>query len=63
MEQCRFNNCTHGNEPGCAIRDAIENGVLPAHRYKSYVKLQRESKMREQKEALKQSRMDRSRRK
>lgn len=61
--QCRFNNCTHGNEPGCAIRDAIENGILPAHRYKSYVKLQRESKMREQKEALKQSRLDRSRRK
>lgn len=61
--QCRFNNCTHGNEPGCAIRDAIENGVLSAHRYKSYVKLQRESKLREQKEALKQSRMDRNRRK
>lgn len=63
VEQCRFNNCAHGNEPGCAIRDAIEKGILPANRYKSYVKLQRESKMREQKEALKQSKMERSRRK
>lgn len=63
VKQCRFNNCAHGNEPGCAVRDAIENGLLTANRYKSYTKLQRESKMREQKEALKQSRIDRSRRK
>lgn len=63
VQQCRFHNCTHGNEPGCAVRAAIEDGTLSANRYKSYVKLQRESKMREQKEALKQSRMARSRRK
>lgn len=63
VEQCRFHNCTHGNEPGCAVRQAIEDGTLPINRYKSYVKLQRESKMRKQKEELKQSRMNRSRRK
>jgi ribosome biogenesis GTPase len=26
--QCRFSNCTHANEPGCAIRAAIAKGVL-----------------------------------
>jgi ribosome biogenesis GTPase / thiamine phosphate phosphatase len=61
--QCRFHNCTHGNEPGCAVRAALEDGTLSADRYKSYVKLQRESKMREQKEMLKQSRLARTRRK
>ncbi|WP_455716962.1 ribosome small subunit-dependent GTPase A [Anaerosporobacter sp.] len=61
--QCKFHNCTHGNEPGCAVREAIEDGTLTANRYKSYVKLQRESKMREKKEALKQSRLARSKRK
>jgi ribosome biogenesis GTPase len=39
---CRFNNCTHGNEPGCAVRAAIESGVLTKERYAHYLKLQRE---------------------
>ncbi|WP_310604359.1 ribosome small subunit-dependent GTPase A, partial [Anaerosporobacter sp.] len=55
VEQCRFHDCSHGNEPGCAIREALENETLTASRYKSYVKLQRESKMREQKDARKQA--------
>jgi len=40
--QCRFRDCGHGNEPGCAVREAIEEGVLEAGRYQSYLKQQRE---------------------
>lgn len=39
---CRFRNCAHQNEPGCAVRGAIEKGALDAKRYRSYLKLQRE---------------------
>ena len=39
---CRFRDCQHGKEPGCAIREAINNGTLKQERYKSYVKLMRE---------------------
>ena len=40
--QCRFGDCGHGNEPGCAIRVALESGELDAARFRSYEKLQRE---------------------
>lgn len=39
---CRFNDCTHSNEPGCAVQAALTNGSLDAERYRSYEKLQRE---------------------
>lgn len=41
-EQCRFRNCQHGPEPGCAIQAALEDGTLSAKRLNSYQKLQRE---------------------
>ncbi len=37
--QCRFSNCSHGPEPGCAIRAAIERGELDAARYEHYRRL------------------------
>jgi ribosome biogenesis GTPase / thiamine phosphate phosphatase len=40
--RCRFADCAHGREPGCAVRDAIRRGELPAERYASYEKLKRE---------------------
>jgi ribosome biogenesis GTPase / thiamine phosphate phosphatase len=40
--QCRFNDCSHGDEPGCAIREAIKEGTLDKERYESWEKLQRE---------------------
>jgi ribosome biogenesis GTPase len=40
--QCRFRNCSHGPEPGCAIRAAIERGELDPARYDHYCKLDRE---------------------
>lgn len=47
VTQCRFADCSHNNEPGCAIRRAIESGELdPAH-YQSYLKLKAESDFNE----------------
>jgi len=40
--QCRFSDCLHDTEPGCAIREAIENGNLDVSRYESYLKLRKE---------------------
>jgi len=40
--ECRFNDCEHRSEPGCAINAAIERGELDAARLESYRKLQRE---------------------
>ena len=40
---CRFTNCTHAQEPGCAVLAALERGELSEERYRSYIKLKRES--------------------
>lgn len=40
---CRYPNCSHEHEPGCAVRAAIENGELSEDRYSSYIKLKKES--------------------
>ena len=42
--QCRFHDCSHKAEPGCAVKEALENGTLTTERWKSYVKLLKESK-------------------
>jgi ribosome biogenesis GTPase / thiamine phosphate phosphatase len=39
---CRFNDCAHESEPGCAVRAALDDGSLAADRWESYRKLQRE---------------------
>lgn len=39
---CRFSDCGHSNEPGCAVRAAIESGELDEVRYNSYCKLRDE---------------------
>jgi len=39
---CRFSDCAHDQEPGCAVREALADGTLPAERWESYRKLQRE---------------------
>ena len=36
-EGCRFAPCTHTHEPGCAVKDAVENGVISYERYSSYL--------------------------
>lgn len=42
---CRFRDCTHHDEPGCAVRAAVESGNLPAERLVSYHKLLREAEV------------------
>ena len=39
---CRFSDCAHGSEPGCAVTAAIESGDLPARRLAGFAKLSRE---------------------
>ena len=36
---CRFNNCTHTHEPGCAVLAAVENGDIAISRYTSYLSI------------------------
>lgn len=40
--KCRFSDCAHEQEPGCAVREALGNGTLAEERFTSYRKLQRE---------------------
>lgn len=40
--QCKFQDCSHSTEPGCAVRSAIELGELEAARFENYQKLQKE---------------------
>jgi ribosome biogenesis GTPase len=39
---CRFNDCSHNTEPGCAVKAALSSGELSRERYASWLKLQRE---------------------
>jgi ribosome biogenesis GTPase len=41
--QCKFTDCTHTHEPGCAVQSAIENGDLDQGRYESFLKLKKEA--------------------
>lgn len=49
--QCKFRNCTHTSEPGCAIRRALELGELQTDRWQSYQKLKAENDYMEDKES------------
>jgi ribosome biogenesis GTPase len=41
--ECHFRDCTHANEPGCAVLRALESGKLDAGHYENFLKLKRES--------------------
>lgn len=47
MEQCRFFDCSHQSEPGCAVRRALQEGSLPEERWQSYLKLKAETEYAE----------------
>lgn len=38
-ENCRFGNCTHTHEPGCAVLEALDEGLIAASRYASYLSI------------------------
>ncbi|MDX1993537.1 MAG: ribosome small subunit-dependent GTPase A [bacterium] len=42
VSECRFGDCTHTNEPGCAVRKAVAHGEIHKGRYHSYLKLRAE---------------------
>ncbi|HET6495202.1 MAG TPA: ribosome small subunit-dependent GTPase A [Thermoleophilia bacterium] len=44
-ERCRFRDCAHGGEPGCAVRAAVASSDLSAERLESYLKLVREARV------------------
>jgi ribosome biogenesis GTPase len=39
MNKCKFNNCLHINEPGCAVKDALENNQIAEFRYNNYLNI------------------------
>jgi ribosome biogenesis GTPase len=43
-QDCRFRNCSHTVEPGCAVREAVQQRLIHPLRYQSFLKLQEESK-------------------
>lgn len=53
---CRFRDCGHDREPGCAVKQAVDAGDLAAERYGNYLKLRREQAL------LEQQRIERARR-
>lgn len=42
-DECRFNDCTHVSEEGCAVLGALKNGMISKERYQSYIKMIKES--------------------
>ena len=39
LHDCRFANCTHRHEPGCAIKEAVDDGLISAERYQNYLNI------------------------
>ncbi|SHI95149.1 ribosome biogenesis GTPase [Clostridium cavendishii DSM 21758] len=60
INKCRFNNCNHKSEPGCAIKEALENGELSVERWNNYIKLKKESKFAKRKEKQKSTEKSKS---
>jgi ribosome biogenesis GTPase len=46
-QNCRFNNCTHTEEPGCSVTHAVKTGELSEKRYQNYLKIRKESEFYE----------------
>ncbi|MEO7800464.1 MAG: ribosome small subunit-dependent GTPase A [Ginsengibacter sp.] len=39
LPQCQFNNCVHINEPGCAVKQALDDGIISISRYNGYINI------------------------
>ncbi|QSX06278.1 ribosome small subunit-dependent GTPase A [Sedimentibacter sp. zth1] len=51
IKQCRFSDCSHVSEPGCAVKEAIKSGELDEDRWKRYLQLSKENRFGKQKSA------------
>lgn len=49
LYRCRFHDCSHSNEPGCAVQDAIASGALDKERWTQYCRLKNEARYSEDK--------------
>lgn len=52
--KCKFSDCRHKNEPGCAVRKAIEAGELDAKRLNNYIRLKKEARFMKRKEKMRE---------
>ncbi len=50
--RCKFRDCSHGSEPGCAVKAALKSGELSADRWENYIKLKKEAEYAERKEKI-----------
>lgn len=57
IASCRFHDCHHKTEPGCAVKKALADGTLSPARYQSYLKLEKEARFTAKKAALIESRL------
>jgi ribosome biogenesis GTPase len=51
---CSFADCSHGSEPGCAVRAALDSGALAVRRYESWLELRREAERESRRKAARQ---------
>ncbi len=58
---CRFRDCSHGSEPGCAVRAAIDDGTLDSSRLDSFLKLQKELRYLAARQAMKPNAIEKDR--
>jgi ribosome biogenesis GTPase len=49
FERCRFSDCTHTKEPGCAVIKALDDGTISPARWKNYKRIKEEAKFTEDK--------------
>lgn len=59
-KHCKFGDCTHGNEPGCAVQKAMETGELDEGRYGNYLKMQKEIAFLERRKDAKASAVEKA---
>lgn len=59
-QDCKFRDCSHRDEPGCAVQEALNEGSLSPERYNSYLKLQKELKYLEMKQSMSPNALERA---